>query len=235
MANEYYRKHKELLKKTRIKFNLQINVDKTQLGELEIIKKQLSKMREYFGLQRGTCKTANLKLMQELLDAWMFLHKDKLDRQAAQDHEMSDAPHTMFPVDGDQELSRVLHSVTFTPVSASSLFDNLNDELGLVSGAYSLPVQDKQQLHVTCQKEDEIYTVCKASLTDLVSRLIGEYKKCGCGAPWEASSINVKRCTPNNHVCVLEVKCQAPTPVGRHKLQWHSSTVVGNNYYNNLR
>ena len=115
MANEYYRKHKELLKDTRIKFNLQINVDKTQLGELEMIKKQLSKVRECLGLQRGTCKTANLKLMQELLDAWMFLHKDKLDRQAAQDHEMSDAPHTMFPVDGDQELSRVLHSVTFTP------------------------------------------------------------------------------------------------------------------------
>ena len=123
MANEYYRKNKELLKKTRFKFNFQINVDKTQLGELEMIKEQLNKVRQCLGLQKGTYKTANLKLIKKLPDAWMFLHKDKLNRQAAQEHEMSDRPHAMSPVDGDHKLSRVLHSVTFTPsVSASSLF-----------------------------------------------------------------------------------------------------------------
>ena len=99
----------------------------------------------------------------------------------------------------------------------------------------TMPIQPNQQLFVACDKEDEIYTVCKASLANLVSHLIRKHKQCDCGYAWDAGSLSIKRCTPNNHVCKLEIQCQAPVSAKRHTLQWQSSATVAGKHYNNLK
>ena len=222
---------------------LKINVERNREEELEEIKNNINVVRNSLGLHRGACSTENFTLMKELLGCWMDHNRDKLLPSISQSGVIPDTLGSDFTFGGEPDANRGLQMLGFTPpaVSASSVLARLNNELGLVDDELSssvpgsLPIQPKQQLFVACDKEDEIYTVCKASLANLVSHLIREHKQCDCGYPWDAGSLSIKRCTPNNHVCKLEIQCQAPVSAERHTLQWHSSTIVAGKYYNNLR
>ena len=215
MAESYYARHKEELKANRKSFNFKIEVGRENQDGLDRVKEALAEVRQQLGLTRGVSSAANYQLMISLLNAWFHVHKSSGNRSFLSPIQQNTTPN---------------QSITLTSSSAHPL--------ALPSASFSVPnslLQPKEQLHTQAEEDDEIYLVCKSSLENLVKNLAKEKSVCRCGSSWDRSQVTVRRCTPNNHVCVMEISCQAEAPEEKHILQWHSSTIFASKYYVNMR
>ena len=254
MSKKYYETNKENLKQKRKRFDLKLEMDKKQEERLHTVIRKINQVKTDLHLCRGSAPAVNLKLMEKLLHCWFAVHGGcsasvSVESAAAQ-HQLVKA-YDQNRAAGTAKASNdeshakgprpdfAIPGVSSTSSSDLQVLDNVSEQ-GIRSVQDACPtipvellVQPKQQLHVACNQDDKIYLVCKSSLEKLVSHVTGKGKKCKCGSDWEADTLSIKCCTANNHVCSLQMQCSHPS--AKHMWQWHSSAIVGNKYYVNLR
>ena len=214
-------------------------------------------MKADLHLWHGSAPAVNLKLMEKLLHCWFAAHGGYSSsvsvESAAAQHQlvkaydqnraagtakvgnmdigvMDDEPHAKGP-----RPDFAIPGVSST-LSDLQVLDNVREQgiWSVQAACPTIPVELLVQPSSSCmwlvtRMTKSVWSASRHSKNECPMLL----EKCKCGSDWEADTLSIQCCTASNHACSLKMQCSHLS--AKHMLQWHSSTIVGNKYYVNLR